>query len=107
MARGRKPKPTNLKLIDGNAGKRKIPQAEPAPEPIELPCPNFLEDDPVARAEWDRLMPELRRWGLFTMLDLYYLAGFCQAVSQWRGALDALASWRSRSAALTQAQRDL
>ena len=34
--RGKKPKPTHLKLITGNPGKRPLNEAEPKPEGLKL-----------------------------------------------------------------------
>jgi phage terminase small subunit len=55
--RGRKPKPTRLKLIEGNPGKRATNQHEPRPEPKVPTCPAHL--CPAAKAEWKRLAQEL------------------------------------------------
>jgi P27 family predicted phage terminase small subunit len=48
--RGRKPKPSHLKLIDGNPGHRPINQDEPEPDADLLPadCPEWL----CARAQY-------------------------------------------------------
>jgi P27 family predicted phage terminase small subunit len=80
--RGRKPTPTNLKLVRGNPGKRKIERACPEPEPLFAPPPDWL---PEAAAErWRQLMPELARWGLFTRLDADALAIYCNACALYR-----------------------
>ena len=49
MTRGRKPKPTALKLIEGNPGKRAMNDAEPNAGPIGEP-PEDL--DGIALAKW-------------------------------------------------------
>lgn len=36
--------------------------------------------------EWMRLIPELRRLGLFTVVDRAALESYCVAYSHWRGA---------------------
>jgi phage terminase small subunit len=60
--RGRKPKPTALKLIEGNPGKRPITGSEPKP-PSTLPtCPSHLSAS--AKAEWKRLAHTLNTIGL-------------------------------------------
>ena len=51
--RGRKPKPTALKVLEGNPGKRPLNLFEPTPEDKMPECPDWLEDE--AKAEWDRL----------------------------------------------------
>lgn len=79
--RGRKPKPTVLKLIEGNPGKRPLNCGEPAP-PVGLPdCPEFL--DAEARAEWKRVGPLLEGMGLVTLVDRAALAAYCVAYSRW------------------------
>lgn len=72
MARGRPPKPTSLKLVQGNPGKRDLNTAEPDPKPVALPAPGFLNGD--AKAAWQRLMPHLVQWGLFSAMDRGALA---------------------------------
>ena len=71
--RGRKPKPTALKLIEGNPGKRAINGQEPMP-PASLPdCPQHLTTE--ARAEWQRLAEILNGIGLLTQVDRAAMAG--------------------------------
>jgi P27 family predicted phage terminase small subunit len=80
-ARGRPPKPTALKLISGNPGKRALPKDEPRP-PVELPAmPAWLT--PEARVEWQRLGPVLVRLRLLTRLDRAAFAAYCQAWSRF------------------------
>jgi P27 family predicted phage terminase small subunit len=45
-------------------------------------CPDWL--DPVARAEWERVAPELTALGQLTPVDVVPLATYCQTYSQWR-----------------------
>ena len=40
--RGRKPKPTAVKVLEGNPGKRSLNTAEPKKAPR---CPSWLEDE--------------------------------------------------------------
>jgi hypothetical protein len=56
--RGRRPRPTCLKLLSGNPGKRPLNGSEPRPDPIVLECPPELGE--VARREWHRLAAEFR-----------------------------------------------
>ena len=70
--RGRRPKPTRLKVLTGNPGKRPLNTEEPMPE-IAIPeCP--IELGPVAKREWDRLVGELASLRLLTNLDRAALA---------------------------------
>ena len=58
---GPPPTPTNLKLLRGNPGKRKLNTNEPDPEPAIPPCPSHL--DKVAKKEWRRVSKELLALG--------------------------------------------
>ena len=79
--RGRKPKPTHLKLLEGNPGKRDLPKNEPKPRPIAPRCPQWL--DPLARKEWRRVAKALNDLGLLTEVDGAALEGYCKAYSRW------------------------
>src|SRR5687768_3708732 len=81
VTRGRKPKPTLLKILDGNPGKRPINESEPnAPDGVP-DCPDWLDDE--AKAEWARVIPELREMGLLSRADRPALAAYCTAWSRW------------------------
>ena len=72
--RGRRPKPTALKLIDGNPGKRALP----AVVGVEVSIPEAPAHlSARARAEWDRIVPHLEAAGLVTHLDRSALAMWC------------------------------
>ena len=77
MTAGRKPKPTALKLIAGNPGKRKIKGGEPKPEICTPEPPKHLTL--AAVAEWHRLAPQLARLGLMSELDRAAFAMYCQS----------------------------
>lgn len=81
---GPPPKPTKLKLLEGNPGKRPLPQNEPKPKPIAPKCPSWLDKE--AKKEWKRLAPELEKLGLLTTVDGTAMAAYCQAYSRWREA---------------------
>ena len=82
--RGRKPKPTALKLLEGNPGKRPINEHEPVPPKGTVKCPTWLE--PEAKKEWKRLAPSLEARGVLTQADLTAFAGYCQAYARWKEA---------------------
>lgn len=68
---GRRPKPTALKLVTGNAGKRKINASEPKPR-REIPsCPAHLSDS--GKVAWGRLSVLLDRMGVLTEADSFAL----------------------------------
>ena len=77
MMRGRRPKPTRIKALTGNPGKRPLNAHEPRPEPAAPECP--VELSPVARQEWMRLTAELAKLNLITHLDRGALATYCGA----------------------------
>jgi P27 family predicted phage terminase small subunit len=79
--RGRKPKPTHLKLLEGNPGKRPLNMREPKP-PAALPtCPEHLS--PTAKAEWKRIAHSLNAIGLLTLADRAAMAAYCQSWGRW------------------------
>lgn len=78
---GPAPKPTHLKLVEGNRGKRPINKDEPQPTPTAPAPPAFLKKE--ALEEWNRLAPELERLGLLTIVDGSALAAYCQAYRRW------------------------
>lgn len=81
MTRGRKPKPTHLRLVGGNAGKRPLNLREATP-PIGVPTvPDFLNAS--ARKEWARVARELGNIGLLSTIDRGALAAYCQAYGVW------------------------
>ena len=74
---GRKPRPTHLKILEGNPGKRSLTKNEPKPRPVNPTQPDWLLRE--AKAEWRRVVPELERMGLLTTVDRAALATYCQA----------------------------
>ena len=67
MPKGRKPKPTALKLVEGNPGHRPINHNEPRPNRVAPPCPDVLKDE--ERLAWDYLIDELRKMGTLASSD--------------------------------------
>jgi P27 family predicted phage terminase small subunit len=82
--RGRKPLPTNLKLVRGNPGKRKTNPKEPKPKSGTPACAAHL--NATARGEWKRVSKELRTLGLLTNIDRSALAAYCQTYARWSEA---------------------
>lgn len=77
--RGRRPKPRSLRVLEGNPGKRPLPP-DLAPQG-DAEMPKHIQGE--AKAEWDRVIGELRRLGLATSLDRAALAGYCQSWARW------------------------
>ena len=82
--RGRKPKPTPVKVLEGNPGKRSLNTAEPKPEKKAPRCPSWLEDE--AKKEWKRMSKQLEQLGILTEIDMAAFAGYCQAYARWKEA---------------------
>lgn len=75
--RGRKSKPTALKTLAGNPGKRALNDKEPKPDIVIPACPPHLKGE--ARAEWDRITKQLYELKIISELDLAALAVCCTA----------------------------
>ena len=85
--RGRTPKPTALRVLTGNPGKRPLPTNEPQPpasDPMPA-CPSFVTG--LARKHWRELAPQLVALGLLKKLDEPRLALYCVEYGRWREAL--------------------
>lgn len=67
---GRKPKPTRLKEIQGNPGKRALNDDEPKPT---LPVKRPRGMAPKPRKAWDEIAPDLERVGVMTGWDTFAL----------------------------------
>ena len=90
-------KPTKLKALQGTLRADRTPEHEPQPEGRAEP-PESLSLE--ARAEWDRIAPELERLGLLTVLDRADFAVYCQAWADYNKVteqLNEMASWTWQS----------
>ena len=85
---GRPPKPHNLKVIEGNPGKRKLAEAPKAP-PSTPTMPSYLTA--YAKTEWRRIVPILDSVGLLTQVDRQTLAAYCEAVATFKAATETIA----------------
>jgi P27 family predicted phage terminase small subunit len=85
--RGPSPKPTALRILQGNPGKLKINRTEPKPPkaPVQLEPPAWLNKE--GRETFRRLRPDLP-W--LTVADIDLFAGYCNAFARWREAEDFL-----------------
>lgn len=82
--RGRKPKPTALKILEGNPGHRPLNTKDLLKKGKLPKCPSWLEDD--AKTEWKRLGKVLAEMGMLTDMDMTAFAGYCQAYARWKAA---------------------
>jgi P27 family predicted phage terminase small subunit len=87
-ARGPAPKPTALRLIDGDREDR-INRHEPTPRAGAMECPDDTPDD--VRAVFDYTAHELEHMGIDTPADRDALLCFCWAVRNHREASKVLA----------------
>ena len=81
---GRKPKPTAVKKLEGNPGKRKLNDKEPMPVKGMPTCPAWLM--PEAQTEWKRLAKILSEMGVLTEVDRTAFAAYCQSYARWKEA---------------------
>lgn len=78
--RGRPPKPTSLRLLEGNPGHRPINRTEPKP-PVTVPePPRFL--NAKAKRMFRQLAPILLEIGTLTQIDAWVLADYCDAAAE-------------------------
>jgi P27 family predicted phage terminase small subunit len=88
---GRRPKDPNLKVLQGNAGKRlsnkdarSAAAAAPTPEPGQPKCPGHLTAN--ARSAWKILVPQLDAMGVLAKVHGMPLELLCDAYGEWRAA---------------------
>lgn len=81
MKAGRKPKPTALKIISGNPGKRPLKEIEQKFKASRLEMPDFLNAE--AKEEWRRTFELLFNAGIVTDADRAALAAYCQSYGIW------------------------
>ena len=74
--KGRKSRPTKLKILEGEPNKNRINKHEPQVTGIPY-CPRYLNGE--ARAEWYRICPILKGMGLLAKSDRALIANYCQA----------------------------
>ena len=79
---GRKPKPTKLKVLEGNPGKRKLNKSEPKLNASIPEMPVWLKEFPVAVDEWERESRVLFGMGILTEADAAALAQRCYLASE-------------------------
>ncbi len=95
--RGPAPKPTALKLLEGNPGKQKLNKNEPMPKvPDVIPKPpkRLL---PEAKKEWKRLAPAMVALGLLTEVDTSAVAELCQNYAYYLAADAEISGWARKA----------
>lgn len=76
---GRHPKPTALKVLQGNPGKRPLPKNEPIPPGGEVEKPRLRKG---ASRAWDRYAPMVIEMGLLTPVDVPAFAMLCNLIAE-------------------------
>lgn len=80
--KGRKPLPTNLKVIRGTAQPCRLNEKEPRPVKLQkLTAPKTLSD--AARKHWRSVARKLEKCGVLTVMDQDALALYCELYAQW------------------------
>ncbi len=85
---GRRPKPTALRLLEGNAGKRPLNKKEPKPKRGVPTSPSYLSKR--AKEAWVRIGGELEAMGVLTIADGTALEVLVLTYDEWRSAHDAI-----------------
>jgi P27 family predicted phage terminase small subunit len=83
--KGRKPKPTYLKLVSGNPGKRRMNANEPKPAGNLTAAPDFLT--PAQREVWDYAIKHAPN-GLLKLLDRDVLLAWVVARDMFQTAVE-------------------
>lgn len=83
MPPGPRPKPTHLKIREGNPGKRALNEREPQPPKVKKTprAPAHLSKD--AQREWRRVAKILTEQNVVSVLDLPGLEAYCVCYAQW------------------------
>jgi P27 family predicted phage terminase small subunit len=85
--RGRKPKPTEQRRLEGNPGRRPFNVAEPHLPAFAVSIPEALLPMPLAVAEWQRLAPMLGTSRQVTEADRSALTALCLEWARYLAAL--------------------
>ena len=83
---GAKPKPTALKLLQGNPGKRPLNKNEPKPAVAIPDCPDHLSD--MAKVHWHDVAGKLLAAKILTVIDGDALTMYCETYARWVDAND-------------------
>lgn len=86
---GRRPKPTALKLLQGNPGQRKLNEREPQPPVGEVVKPEMGAE---VGAVWDELAPGCIAMGTLTTVDVRTFVTLCELQATFNTAAKEKAS---------------
>ena len=82
--RGAKPKPTALKVLAGNPGRRPLNDLEPQPTVGSMDPPPGLSEE--AARHWGIVSHHLHECGLLTEIDKPAFRLYCEAFARWHDA---------------------
>lgn len=77
---GRPRKPTAIKILEGNPGKRPLPN-EPRFRPMDFQPPSWLDSE--GKKVWKFLAPELEKLNLLSQADYMAFVALCQTWAIW------------------------
>jgi P27 family predicted phage terminase small subunit len=86
MSKGRKPKPTALKILHGTDQPSRMNPNEPKPSSDKVKMPDCLS--PEAQECWEQVAQHLSDAGVLTNLDIHALTLYCEAYARWKTAND-------------------
>jgi P27 family predicted phage terminase small subunit len=86
--RGPPKKPTHLKILAGNPGKRALNRREPKPEKGRPVCPHALSRR--AKQIWKETCDQLEAMGILAKADRHSIAAYCEAVALHEACCKAL-----------------
>lgn len=90
---GRPPKPTAMKIAQGNPGGRPLNENEPQYEALTfLGAPPAIRFSKYAVDRWDYTIRELVREKVLTEMDVHNLEQFCYWLGIWHDAAKAIRS---------------
>ena len=92
---GRKAKPIEMKILDGNPGKQRIPAISPSPPGTMPDVPTHL--DYYGQEEWKRIADGLNIMGILREVDQNILGAYCASYSRWRHAEEELNKLKNES----------
>lgn len=96
---GRYPKPTKLKLLEGNPGRRALPDEPEFRQTTADPPPRL---DKYGLEEWNRVAPALVEHGILTEPDRAALEAYCRWFSLWRKSMMEIEAGRLKPRAYQQ-----
>ena len=83
---GRKPLPSNLKLLKGTAQPCRMNKNEPKPKSDSVKMPTGLNAE--AKKCWKAVSEQLKEVGILTNLDAHALSMYCITYARWLDAND-------------------